>query len=184
MLEELQQIGARIRGLRDINDVSAETLATYLQVPLATLAKYESGEADIPVSVLYKLAGFFEVEFSVLLTGEEPKLHIYSVVRHGHGIAVDRRKEYSHQSLAANFVHKKAEPFLVTVEPNDSEARSTLNSHPGQEFNYVLKGSVQIVIGQYDVVLNQGDALYFDSSYPHGMKALGNAPVQFLAIIF
>ena len=174
MLDELQQIGARIRGLRDIMEVSAETLAAYLQIPLATLADYESGQADLPVSVLYKLAIYFHVEFSVLLTGEEPKLHIYSIVRRGHGISIDRRKEYSHLSLAANFVDKKAEPFLVTVEPDTGYVPFALNSHPGQEFNYVLKGSVKIAIGKHEVVLNEGDALYFDSSFPHGMKAVGH----------
>lgn len=184
MLDELQQIGARIRGLREIMEVSAETLAAYLQLPLATLADYESGQADFPVSVLYKVALFFQVEFSVLLTGEEPKLHIYSVVRHGHGINIDRRKEYSHLSLAANFVEKKAEPFLVTVEPEAGNAPFALNSHPGQEFNYVLKGTVKIAIGKHEVVLNEGDALYFDSSFPHGMKAGGDEPAQFLAVIF
>ena len=48
MLEELQQIGARIRGLREIMEVSAETLATYLQIPLATLTEYESGRSRYP----------------------------------------------------------------------------------------------------------------------------------------
>jgi len=183
MLEELQQIGARIRGLRDIMEVPADTLAAYLDIPLAILEGYESGQVDIPVSVLYKLAIFFQVEFSVLLTGEEPKLHVYSIVRNGHGIPIDRRKEYSHLSLAANFVDKKAEPFLVTVEPSVEGTSIALNSHPGQEFNYVLKGTVKIVIGKHEVVLNEGDALYFDSSFPHGMKAVGDVPAQFLAVI-
>jgi len=183
MLDELQQIGERIRGLREIADVSAETLAAYLEIPLATFAAYENGEADIPVSVLYKLAQYFHVEFSVLLTGEEPRLHVYSVVRNGHGINVDRRQEYAHLNLAANFVDKKAEPFLVTVDPESEDTPFALNSHPGQEFNYVLKGTVKIVIGKYEVVLHEGDALYFNSGYAHGMKAVGPEPAQFLAII-
>lgn len=184
MLDELQQIGARIRGLREIMEVSPATLAEYLEMPLATFAAYEDGQADIPVSVLYKLAKYFHVELSVLLTGEEPKLHIYSIVRSGHGIDVERRKEYSHQSLAANFVDKKAEPFLVTVAPTSEHVPFALNSHPGQEMNYVLKGTLKIVIDQHEVVLNEGDTLFFDSSHPHGMKALGSAPAQFLAVIF
>ncbi len=47
MLDELQQIGARIRGLRDIMQVPAETLAAHLQIPPATLEEYESGQTDI-----------------------------------------------------------------------------------------------------------------------------------------
>ena len=183
MLDELQQIAERIRGIREIREVSSETLAAYLQLPAATLEAYENGQADIPVSVLYKLARYLHVELSTLLTGEEPKLHTYAVVRSGHGVPIDRRLEYSHQSLAANFAHKTAEPFLVTVEPATGQAPVALNSHPGQEFNYVLNGTLRIVIGKHEVVLNEGDALYFDSSVPHGMKAVGDAPAQFLAVI-
>lgn len=183
MLEELQQIGARIRGLRDIMELTAEIIAADLQIPLDTYLAYESGEADIPVSVLYKLAHYFHVEFSSLLTGEEPKLHVYTVVRKGHGISSDRRKEYAHQSLAANFIDKKAEPFLVTVEPAPEGVPTPCNTHIGQEFNYVLHGTLEITIGKYQVVLNEGDSLYFDSSQPHGMKAVGNQSAQFLAMI-
>ena len=91
MPNELLQIGARIRGLRDIMDVSAETLAAHLEIPPATLDAYEQGATDIPVSVLCKIATHFHVELSSLLTGEEPKLRIFSIVRNGHGIPVDRR---------------------------------------------------------------------------------------------
>jgi len=184
MSDELQLIAERLRGLREIREVSLETLAADLQIPAATLAAYENARADIPVSVLYNIARYFNVEMSVLLTGEEPRLHLYSIVRHGHGVPIDRRKEYSHLSLAANFVDKKAEPFLVTVEPEATETPFALNAHPGQEFNYVLKGTLRIAIDRHEVVLQEGDAFYFDASRPHGMKAVGQVPAQFLAVIF
>ncbi|HEY3379595.1 MAG TPA: XRE family transcriptional regulator [Armatimonadota bacterium] len=183
MIDQLQEIAARLRGLREIADCTAESLAEQLQLPLETYLRYESGEADIPVGVLYKIATIFSVELSSLLTGEEPKLHLYSVVRKGKGINVERRKEYEHQSLACNFVHKKAEPFLVTVAPEADDMPIALNAHPGQEFNYVLHGTLKVVLGPHEIVLNEGDSLYFDSSYEHGMKAMHNAPAQFLAII-
>ena len=59
----------------------------------------------------------------------------------------------------------------------------SLNSHPGQEFNLVLEGTLKIVIGKYELILHEGDALYFDSTYEHGMIALDNRPAKFLAVI-
>jgi len=182
-MNELQQIGERIRGLRDILDLPAETLAAQLQIPVAVLDQYERGAIDIPVSVLYNIAKCCHVELGSLLMGEEPRLRVYTIVRNGHGIKIDRRKEYSHQSLAANFVDKKAEPFLVTVQPEADDVPVSLNRHPGQEFNYVLSGTVKLTIGTHEVQLQEGDAIYFDSGVPHGMKAAGNTPAQFLAII-
>lgn len=58
-----------------------------------------------------------------------------------------------------------------------------LNSHPGQEFNYVLKGRMVIEINGKRLTLEAGDSIYFDSSKPHGMLALDGEKVSFLAII-
>jgi len=183
MSEQIKQIAMRIKELREIHEVSKEIMAKKLGLSVAQYEAYESGEVDIPVSVLYGIANMFNVELTAILTGEEPKLRIYSLVRKGKGIKVERRKEYKYQSLAFNFVNKKAEPFLVTVEPEAVETPVSLNSHPGQEFDYVLEGTLKIVIGNHELILEEGDSVYYDSSYKHGMKALNNKPAKFLAII-
>ena len=77
-------------------------------------------------------------------TGAEPRLHTYPLTRNGKGVSVERRKDYKYQSLAHNFIHKKAEPFLVTVEPEEAETPVSYNSHPGQEFDYVLAGTLKV----------------------------------------
>lgn len=181
MIEELQQIAARIRELREIAGLSRETVAGELGVTTEAYEIYESGAEDLPVSVLYRFAERFGVELSTLLTGEEPRLHSYCLVRRGKGVPVGRRSMYGYQNLAYNFSHKQAEPFLVTVEPGAQGV--ALNSHPGQEFNYVLEGTLQLVIDGHELVLEAGDSLYFDSALPHGMKAVGDSPARFLAII-
>ena len=183
MQEKIEQVAARIRDLRKIHGVEVEVLARELKLPTDQYQRFENGAADIPVSVLYQLAQRFGVELSDLLTGEEPRLRTYTVTRSGRGVSVDRRREYEYQSLAHNFVHKKAEPFLVTVKPRSDDEPEHVNSHPGQEFNYVLEGTLRVVLDKHEVVLKEGDALFFDSSVPHGMRALEGRPARFLAII-
>ncbi len=180
MNEQIQQIAARIKELREIEGISDESFANELNITKEQLALYENGNTDIPVGFLYKVAQHFNLELSALLRGDEPKLHVYSVTRKGKGLNVDRRKQYKYESLASNFVHKKAEPFIVTVEPG---APMEFNSHPGQEFNYVLAGSMMVVVDSHEVVLNEGDSIFFDANYQHAMKALNDQPAQFLAII-
>lgn len=184
MSEQIKQIAARIRDLREISGYSVEDVAKELKVSEETYREYEGGNTDIPVSFLYELASIFKVELTAILTGEDPKLRTYALVRNGKGVSVERRKEYKYQSLAYNFAHKKAEPFLVTVDSEATDAPIHLNSHPGQEFNYVLEGSLKIIINNHEVILNEGDSLYFDSGFSHGMKALNGKPAKFLAIIF
>jgi len=184
MTENIRNVAMRIKELREIAGVSLETLAHEFSIPRETYLEFESGEVDIPVSFLFKIAHRFSVEFTDLLTGESPRLHIYSLVRSGKGISIERRQQYKYQHLAYNFMHRKAEPFLVTVEPDSPDSTANFSSHAGQEFNYVLEGRVKIVIDNHELILNPGDSLYFDSSHRHGMEALDNRPARFLAIIF
>jgi mannose-6-phosphate isomerase-like protein (cupin superfamily) len=183
MTEQIRQIAERIRGLREIAHLSAETCARELGIPLDTYASYESGAADIPASFLYQIAHTFNAEMSSLLTGEEPRLHVYCVTRSGRGVKVERRHDYDYQSLAFNFIDKKMEPFLISVQPRPEADPIPVNSHPGQEFNYLLEGTLRVVVGGHEVTLKAGDSIYFDAQHSHGMKAVGSAPARFLAVI-
>ncbi|NTV53418.1 MAG: helix-turn-helix transcriptional regulator [Candidatus Firestonebacteria bacterium] len=183
MTENIRQVALRIKTLREISGEKPEALAAVLGVSADEYRRYESGEADIPVSLLYEIAGHFKVELTALLTGEEPRLHHYSLVRAGKGPSVERRKEYAYQDLAYNFIHKRMETFLVTVEPRAGEAPGHFNSHPGQEFNHCLEGTLKVCFEKSEVVLNPGDSLYFDSGQGHAMVALEGKPARFLAVI-
>jgi quercetin dioxygenase-like cupin family protein len=96
---------------------------------------------------------------------------------------VDRRKEYKYLDLAYNFANKKAEMFLVTAKPRPRSTRINFYTHPGQEFDHVLEGTLKVIIDGHELVLNQGDSLYFDSGLKHAMVAQNNKNARFLAVI-
>jgi mannose-6-phosphate isomerase-like protein (cupin superfamily) len=183
MQDKIKQVASRIRELREIFGASVPELARAFQVPEQDYLQYESGTVDIPVGILYQIAQRFGVELTTLITGEEPRLRTYALTRKDQGISVDRRKAYGYQSLAYNFIRKRAEPFLITVEPAPEDAPEHVNSHPGQEFHYVLEGTLRVMLDQHELVLEPGDSLYFDSSVPHSLAALNQAPVKLLAVI-
>ena len=178
---QIAQIAERLRGLRDALDLSVEEIAQKCSVSADDYTKWESGSSDIPMSFLFTVAQTFGIDTSELLTGETARAQAFFVTRKGKGISVERRKAYKYQALGSGFVGNRAEVFEVTVEPNDNPI--TLNSHQGQEFNLVLQGSMQLHIAGNDLVLNEGDSIYFDASKHHGMKALGGEKVIFLAVI-
>src|SRR5512136_337159 len=179
MKESLDEIGSRLRELRELNLVSSEEMAEHLKVPVGTYNCYEDGKLDIPASILIGIARRLNVDTGLLLTGEESKMNIFTVTRKGEAVDVERRKQYHYQSLARKFAHKKAEPFIVTIDPR----KGSTNNHPGQEFEYVLEGSLKITINENEVVLNEGDCIFFDSSYDHYMEALNDRPVKLLAVV-
>lgn len=183
MQERIREIADRIRELRELSGFSTEEIAGRLKIPADQYTRYEQGQADIPASLLFELAAVFQVELGLLLTGEEPRMHFYSVTRRNKGTSVERREAYRYQNLAANFIHAKAEPFLVTVDPKPAGVIPPKNAHPGQEFDYMLEGRMRIYIRDREIELEAGDSIYFDSGCPHCMCALDNRPARFLAVI-
>ena len=183
MNEQIKQIAERLAGLRDALEITPEEMAGVCNLTPEQYMKLESGTVDISVSVLHQISQAYGVELTTLMFGDEPKMSSYFITRKGKGIAVERTKAYKYQSLAAGFVGRKADPFMVTGHPTPDETPIYLNSHPGQEYNMVLKGRMLLQINNKELILEEGDSIYFNSELPHGMKALDGEKVSFLAII-
>lgn len=183
MCDPIKSIANRLRGLREVLELSAQEVAENCHLRVEEYMALESGESDISVNVLQTIARRYGISLDVLMFGEEPKMNAYFITRAGAGVSVERRKAYKYEALASGFRDRKADPFIVTVEPAPADAPMHLNSHEGQEMNYVLEGRLLLSLNGKELVLNVGDSLYFDSSLPHGMKALDGRPVRFLAII-
>ena len=179
MSEQIEQISARIRELRDILEYSPETVAEKLAIDPAQYAKYETGESDIPIGVLYGLAAMFGVDPTVLLTGDAPRMDDYTLVRKGHGIKVERYAGYAFSALAFNFKNRDMDPMIVTLSRSEA---AELVTHAGQEFNYVLEGRVTIVVGRREFTLEPGDSMYFNPMLPHGQRAV-TPEAKFLTVI-
>ena len=183
MLEQIKQTAERMRGLREIEGISTESLSKDLGISKDVYESYESGEVDIPMSFLYEFANKFGVELTAIISGDDPRLTVYQLVRAGEGLDVQRRKEYKYQNLAFNFKHKRAEIFTVEVPESNMDDDAPENAHPGHEFNYVLEGTLKLTINGTEITMQPGDALYFDAKYKQGMQAVGGK-AKFLAIIF
>lgn len=183
MDDQIKLIAERLRGLREVLDLSQEEVAKSCHLLLEEYAALESGEKDFSVSVLQQISRKYGIELDVLMFGEEPKMSSYFLTRFGAGVSVERRKAYKYQSLASGFRGRKADAFIVTVEPKSEEELMQFNTHEGQEFNYVLDGRMALIINGKELILNEGDSLYFNSNLPHAMKALDGKTVKFLAII-
>lgn len=183
MRTDLKQIGERIRGLRDAIDFSPAEMAHRLEVDEAVYLQFETGEKDISVSFLQRIEREFNVDLATLMFGTEPKMNAYFITRKDKGVSVERVSAYKYQSLTSGFTNNVAEVFVVTVEPKPMEDDFYQNIHAGQEFNMILEGSMMLKINEKDLILNEGDSIYFDSSLPHGMKALHNKQVKFLAVV-
>ena len=177
---QAQQIPGRIKQLREILEISALDLAADTGIPLETYEKYESGELDIPISVLYHIANRLSIDVTVLITGEDPRMASAAVCRKAKGVQIERYPGYEFSSLAYNFKGRTMEPLLVFLDSTKPPAAQV--SHTGQEFNYVGDGQVKVTGGKAEYILSEGDSIYFNARLPHGQRAV-NGHGRFITII-
>ena len=180
--ELIKMIAIRITDLRDIAGLSIQEVAEKTGIDLPEYVAYEAGTADFSFSHLFNIAEVLGVDISDLLTGESPKLHGYVLTRKGQGLAFNRRQQYEYRHLAYNFKDKLSEPFIVTVRQDEPDTVKQAHSHEGQEFNYVLQGTLKISLGGNELYLQEGDSLYYDSALPHAMYAI-EGDCRFIAVV-
>jgi transcriptional regulator with XRE-family HTH domain len=178
----VREIAMRLRGIREVTGFSPEALADATGVSAQQVLEFETGDKEIPVSYLYEVAKACGVDLTALLTGDEAHLLTYSLVRAEQGLSVDRRKAYKYQALAYRFHKPAMEPFLVTVPPKE-ETEIEFNRHLGEEFLYMLRGRMEVRLGDDVLILEPHDCLYFSSRTPHAMRALDGQEAEFLDVI-
>jgi quercetin dioxygenase-like cupin family protein len=183
MSEDVKEIGLRLKGLREALDMTPEEFAESCHIPVEEYLEYESGDKDLTISVLMGIASAHKVDVSVLMFADEPRMSSYFLTRKGKGLAVNRVADYSYQTLAGGFNNRKAEVFEVTVEPKGDDADIHHSVHRGQEFNLVLEGRMLLQINGKELIMEEGDSIYFDSGLPHGMKALDGKKIRLIVVV-
>ena len=182
MTDQLTEIGGRLKALRNIMDISTEKMADDLKLGIDEYSAYERGERDFSFSFLFNAANLLGVDVLDIMSGETPKLTKCALVKKGEGYDIARREAYGYKHLAYTFSKKKAEPFMVTVEPNKA-AEVVMHAHEGQEFDYMVSGKMEFYLEDIVYEIGEGDSVYYDSSLPHAMRAIGDQTARFLAVV-
>ena len=183
--EQLMEIASRIKELREIMGWSIAEMAKKTEVSEEKYITFESAIADIPFSFIHKCALAFDVELTELLEGRTAKLSSYTVTRKGKGQKTAKEDGIDITNLAPKFRDKIAEPYYVRYEYSASQQNKPihLTTHSGQEFDYILSGSLKVQIGNHTEVLHEGDSIYYNSSTPHGMIAIDGEDCVFCAVV-
>ena len=180
-MSEINEIGARLRELREVSEYTVEQVAAELGLEPELYRSYEEDGKDIPISVIFGVANMFGVDFTEIVTGSPARLDTNHIVKRGDGKVVNRNPEYHFEDLAYRYADKIMQPLLVTLEPTDTPAK--LITHSGQEFNMVLEGTVILCIGDKEFSLTAGDSIYFNPAIPHGQRCGGTEKARFLTMI-
>ncbi len=183
--EKLFEVAERIREMREISGFTVEEMAEKTEVSVSEYVEYEEGHVDFPFTFIHKCALAFGLGITDILEGESARLKSYTVTRRGGGRQTAEEEGISIVNVAPMFKNKIAEPYFCQYDYSESLQNKPihLTKHAGQEFDYVLSGKMKIQIGNNFEELQAGDSIYYNSSTPHGMIAIGGENVRFIAII-
>ena len=185
MNPKLMEVGARIREMREISGYSVSDMAALTEVSAAEYRAYEAGQVDFPFTFIHKCALAFNIEITDILEGHSAKLSAYTVTRRGQGQTTADEEGIEIKSLAPLFKKKLAEPYWVRYTYSESlqNAPIHLTKHSGQEFDLILSGRLKVQVGEHIEILEEGDSIYYNSSAPHGMIAVGGQDCLFVAVV-
>jgi quercetin dioxygenase-like cupin family protein/ribosome-binding protein aMBF1 (putative translation factor) len=186
--EDIQvNVGERFRSVRKSRSLSLQDVSQRTDMNISLLEQIEDGTIAPPLGVVIKLAKALDMKIGYFISGEEDRP--FTIVRRDDKKVISRYdskkgKQYGYEyvSLAPHKKDRHMEPFLVTLEPAATEEeRST---HDGQEFIYVLTGTMEVRLGEEIHILQPGDAIYYDSTVPHLVKCHGDKETRILAVLY
>lgn len=175
-------VARRMAALRAESGLTLRELAEKSGLSDAYLNRVERQKTPINIANLEKVAAAFGVALSSFFEVDEARQPLV-ITRAGSARKVRFRGRggFRVELLADTKKGKLMEPLLVDL----TSAKETVppQSHPGQEFNYVVEGRCEFFFGKQRLELEAGDSIYFDASVPHVCRGLGKGPSRILAVV-
>ena len=182
-------IGEKVRLIRENKGISTVELAQKTGLSNGLVSQIENEQVSPPISTLLKIANGLSTDISFFFQEKVGNEKVVAV--HKNERMISPRKEvkgkahlgYTYEALAYKKAFKHMEPFLVTFDVKDKED-IIMFSHEGEEFAFVLEGSLEFTTEQQTIVLEEGDSLYFESDQLHGFRGIGENPSKALVIVY
>ena len=180
------EIGMRVKKARESRGLSIFDVYLRTDISVELLSQIEAGKVVPPLGAVVKLAKAFDLKIGYFISGEEEKA--YTIVRSDDREVTPRfdsgkekRHGYAYEHLAPHKTDRYMEPFLVSLEPSETEEERS--SHDGQEFIFVVQGEMEVRLGEEIHILQPGDSIYYDSTVPHLVKCHGKETTKILAVL-
>lgn len=175
--QKIEPVGKKIKRARIAKKVSHEQLANETGFSVDYLKGIESGKEIPPVGALLQVSRALELDSGYLL--REPESNLKRRVK----AFTKRTENYAYTTLTPGAENKHLKAFKVTVDPLKNH-KGVGYQHEGEEFVYILSGSMEIIVGDHVNRLKSGDSLHFNSGIRHMMRNTGKEKSEMLVVIY
>jgi len=163
-------VGRMIRNIRRQQGRTQEDIAKNGGFTKSLLSRIETGDVNPPVGTLVKIAGALNVNLAALLeTGNNPG-SVFTAAAEAKDSLSATETGYETYAFASNRGGKKCQPYLFEIKKGTLRRHSV--THTGEEFLYVLRGTIRFHVGNINYTMAADDSLYFDASLEHGVEAI------------
>ncbi len=172
-------LGKKLRDLREQKGYEIAEVARALEVTSRDLGEIEGGRAAPSVSLLLRFAQLYRVDPAPFLTMAD-------------GARADRRRvesytkrtqNYSYRTLTPGAEQKHLRAFRITIDPR-KDHKMIEYKHEGEEFVYVLRGEVEIKVGEDLHALKRGESLHFEASIPHHLRNPSARKTELIVVLY
>jgi transcriptional regulator with XRE-family HTH domain len=173
-----QTLGKKLQKLRKEKGLTLKNLSNETGLSSKYISQIEKGESMPPVAVILQLSKAMEIDSSVLLKQEKKKAGKISADDYQ-----KRTEDYTYETLTPEARHKHLKAFKIFIDPK-SVHKGVSYQHAGEEFQYVLKGKVEITVGENKNTLVPGDSLHFNSSIVHKIKNISSENAELIVVLY
>ncbi|WP_164667338.1 helix-turn-helix domain-containing protein [Virgibacillus doumboii] len=154
--------GSIIKKLRKQKNLSLNELAIKSEVSMATISQIERGNTDPTITTVYKLCKGLDTTIATLIAGDdEPD----GVVRKDNRKTITLPESKVTYQLLSSPLKQNLEMVLVELNPHQKDRK--LVTHKGEECGLVLQGKLVVMLGNEEILLEEGDSITFNSMTPH-----------------
>lgn len=170
-------VGSKIKKARVDKKLTFDFLANETGLSIAYLKRIESGKEIPSVGTLLQIAKALQIDSGFLFKEQEENLEkrIDAYAK--------RTDNYAYTNLSPGAESKHLKAFKVLIEPM-KQHEGVGYCHEGEEFVYVLKGKVSIVVGDHKNTLQPNESLQFNSGIKHQMTNISNETAEMLVVIY
>ncbi len=172
-------LSARVREILRTRGLTLRELAAKTSIPIATLSKVQNDLATLSYVQLTRLADGLGLELNELFTAPTASVRTArrAITRKGDGPR-EATERYDFEMLCGDLASKKMNVGIMEINARTLEEAGGLIAHEGEEFAYVLSGSIEVHTEDYRPTrLEAGDSIYMDSTSGHVYVSVGTDPV-------
>ena len=169
------EIGSKIRELRNQKGLTQEELADRCELSKGFISQLENDVTSPSITTLIDILQCLGTNLKNFFNDEQIVFHDEDFFE-----KTDAELHNKIEWIIPNAQKNMMEPIRVTLEPGGSTYPD--QPHEGEEFGYVLSGTVTIVIGNRSMKAKKGEAFYYTPNSEHYIKTNGKSGAVFLWI--